>query len=173
MTKLLSSQDVDISQRNFQQIIIRGDGKDQFNQIINKEISILPPSKNLEVTKDDRFIFAKNSFDQWSLIYLVEQDYKEVLKFISNINSNDEILASDYSYGQVYFEISGKNRNEFLNKLTHFDLRLKKFPVFSMAQTLIAKIDCSIYHLKDKYIVTCNKSYEDYFKERLKDSIKL
>ena len=170
MTQLLSSQGIDISQKNFQQIIIRGDGKDQFNQIINKEISIIPPSKNLEVTKDDRFIFAKNSFDQWSLIYLVEQDYKEVLKFISNINSNDEILASDYSYGQVYFEISGKNKNEFLNKLTHFDLRLKKFPVFSMAQTLIAKIDCSIYHLEDKYILTCNRSFEDYFKERLKDT---
>ncbi len=172
MTQLLSSQGVDISQKNFQQVIIRGDGKDQFNQIINKEISILPPSKNLEVTKDDKVMLAKNSFDQWSLIYLVEQDYQEVLKFISNVNSNDEILASDYSYGQVYFEISGENRNEFLNKLTHFDLRLKKFPVFTMAQTLIAKIDCSIYHLKNKYIVTCNKSYEDYFKERLKDSIK-
>ncbi len=173
MTQLLSSQGVDISQKNFQQVIIRGDGKEKFNQIINKEISILPPSKNLEVTKDDKFMFAKNSFDQWSLIYLVEQDYKDVLNFISNINSNDEILASDYSYGQVYFEISGKNRNEFLNKLTHFDLRLKKFTAFSMAQTLIAKIDCTIYNLKDKYIVTCNKSYEDYFKERLKDSIKL
>ena len=106
MTQLLSSRGVDISQRNFQQVIIRGDGKDQFNKIINQEISILPPSKNLEVIKDDKFMFAKNSFDQWSLIYLVEQDYKEVLKFISNINSNDEILASDYSYGQVYFEKS-------------------------------------------------------------------
>ena len=83
MTQLLSSQGVDISQKNFQQVIIRGDGKDQFNQIINKEISILPPSKNLEVTKDDKVMLAKNSFDQWSLIYLVEQDYQEVLKFIS------------------------------------------------------------------------------------------
>ena len=173
MTKLLSSRGVDISQRNFQQIIIRGDGKDQFNQKIHQEFSTFPPSKNLEVTTNDKFIIAKNSFDQWSLIYLVEQDYKEVLNFISKINSKDDILASDYSYGQVYFEIYGKNRNEFLNKLTHFDLRLKKFPAFSMAQTLIAKIDCTIYNLKDKYIVTCNKSYEDYFKERLKDSIKL
>ena len=173
MTKLLSSKGVEISQRNFQQVIIRGNGKDQFNRIINQEISVLPPSRNLEVTINDKFMFAKNSFDQWSLIYLVEQDYKEVLKFISNINSNDEILASDYSYGQVYFEISGENKNEFLNQLTHFDLRLKKFPAFTMAQTLIAKIDCTIYNLKDKYIVTCNKSYEDYFKERLKDSIKL
>jgi len=171
MTQLLSSQGIDISQKNFQQIIIRGDGKDQFNQKINQEISTFPPSKNLEVTTNHKFIFAKNSFDQWSLIYLVEQDYKEILKFISKINSNDEILASDYSYGQVYFEISGKNKNEFLNQLTHFDLRLKKFPAFTMAQTLIAKIDCTIYNLKDKYIVTCNKSYEDYFKERLKDSI--
>ena len=173
MTQLLSSQGIDISQKNFQQIIIRGDGKDQFNEKINQEISTFPPSKNLEVTTNDKFIFAKNSFDQWSLIYLVEQDYKEILKFISKINSNDEILASDYSYGQVYFEISGENKNEFLNQLTHFYLRLKKFPAFTMAQTLIAKIDCTIYNLKDKYIVTCNKSYEDYFKERLKDSIKL
>ena len=117
MTQLLSSRGVDISQRNFQQIIIRGDGKDQFNQIINQEISILPPSKNLEVTTNHKFILAKNSFDQWSLIYLVEQDYKEILKFISKINSNDEILASDYSYGQVYFEISGENKNEFLKNL--------------------------------------------------------
>ena len=171
MTQLFSSQGIDISQKNFQQIIIRGDGKDQFNEKINQEISTFPPSKNLEVTTNDKFIFAKNSFDQWSLIYLVEQDYKEILKFISKINLNDEILASDYSYGQVYFEISGKNKNEFLNQLTHFDLRLKKFPAFTMAQTLIAKIDCTIYNLKDKYIVTCNKSYEDYFKERLKDSI--
>ena len=172
MTQLLSSEGIDISQKNFQQIIIRGDGKDQFNQKINQEISTFPPSKNLEVTTNHKFILAKNSFDQWSLIYLVEQDYKEILKFISKINSNDEILASDYSYGQVYFEISGENKNEFLNQLTHFDLRLKKFPAFTMAQTLIAKIDCTIYNLKDKYIVTCNKSYEDYFKDRLKDSIK-
>ncbi len=170
MTQLLSSQGIDISQKNFQQIIIRGDGKDQFNEKINQEISTFPPSKNLEVTTNDKFIFAKNSFDQWSLIYLVEQDYKEILKFISKINSNDEILASDYSYGQVYFEISGENKNEFLNQLTHFDLRLKKFPAFTMAQTLIAKIDCTIYNLKDKYIVSCNRSFEDYFKDRLKDT---
>ena len=82
---------------------------------------------------------------------------------------NDEILASDYSYGQAYFEISGNNKNEFLNKLTNFDLRSKKFPVSTMAQTLIARIDCSIYNLKDKYVITCNKSYEEYFKNRLVD----
>ena len=30
----------------------------------------------------------------------------------------------------------------FLNKLTQFDFRNKKFPNFSMAQTQIARIDC-------------------------------
>jgi heterotetrameric sarcosine oxidase gamma subunit len=173
MTELLSSQGVDIAQRNFQQIIIRGDGKNHFNQTINQQISVMPPSQNLEITINEKFMIAKNSFDQWSLVYFIEQDYKDILKFISDINSNDDILASDYSYGQVYFEISGRNRNEFLNKLTHFDLRLKKFPAFSMAQTLIAKIDCSIYNLKDRYIVTCNRSFEDYFKERLKDTAEI
>ena len=170
MKTIVSLDGVDIIQKNYQQVIIRGDGKEEFNQFINKEISITPPSKNLEVVTDNKNLFAKQSFDQWSLIYLIEQEYKDILKFISNINSKDEILASDYSYGQIYFEVTGENRNEFLNKLTHFDLRTKKFPEFSMAQTLIARIDCSIYNLKDKYIITCNKSFEDYFKERLKDT---
>ena len=173
MTTLISTDRVNITQKNFQQILIRGDGKDQFNQIINKEISLQPPSKNLEIKTSDKYIFAKNSFDQWTLVYLVEQDYKEIIKTISNLNSNDEILASDYSYGQVYFEVSGENKDEFLNKLTLFDLRNKKFPDLSMAQTLIARIDCYIYKLNNKYIITCNKSYEDYFKERLTDLINL
>ena len=170
MTTVLSLEGVHIVQKKFQQVIIRGDGEKQFNQTINKEISIIPPSKNLEITLKDKFLFAKHSFNQWSLCYLKEQNYKDVLKFISNINSNDEILASDYSYGQVYFEISGENKNEFLNKLTHFDLRNKKFPNLTMAQTLIARIDCSIYNLRDKYLITCNRSFEDYFKERLLDT---
>ena len=173
MTTLISTDRVNITQKNFQQILIRGDGKDQFNQIINKEISLQPPSKNLEIKTSDKYIFAKNSFDQWTLVYLVEQDYKEIIKTISNLNSNDEILASDYSYGQVYFEVSGENKDEFLNKLTQFDLRNKKFLDLSMAQTLIARIDCYIYKLNNKYIITGNKSYEDYFKERLTDLINL
>ena len=173
MTNVLSLEGVEIIQKNYQQVIIRGDGKDQFNQLINKEVSILPPTNNLEVVTNDKYLFAKQSFDQWSLIYLVEQNYKDVLKFVSNVNLNDEILASDYSYGQVYFEISGDNKNEFLNKLTHFDFRIKKFPDLTMAQTLIARIDCSIYRVKDKYLITCNRSFEDYFKERFKDTAEI
>ena len=173
MTTVASLEGVHIVQKNFQQVIIRGDGKEHFNKTINKEISLVPPSKNLEITLNDKFLLAKHSFNQWSLCYLIEQNYKDVLKFISNINSNDEILASDYSYGQVYFEISGKNKNEFLNKLTHFDLRAKKFSNFTVAQTLIARIDCSIYNLKNKYIITCNRSFEDYFKERIKDTAEI
>ena len=129
MKTIASLEGVDIIQKNYQQVIIRGDGKEEFNQLINKEISLSPPSKNLEVVIDSNHLFAKQSFDQWSLIYLIEQKYKDILKFISNINSKDEILASDYSYGQIYYEVTGKNRNEFLNKLTHFDFRTKKIKI--------------------------------------------
>ena len=173
MTKFLSSDGLEINQKNFQQILIRSDGREQFNDLINREISLPPPSKNLEIVNNEKYLFAKNSFDQWSLLYLKEQNYQNTLKFISILNEKDEILASDYSYGQVYFEIIGKNKNEFLNKLTQFDLRSKKFPINTMAQTLIARIDCYIYNLKDKYLVTCNKSFESYFKDRLKDTANL
>ena len=173
MTKILSIEGLNIIEKNYQQVIIRGDGREQFNQKINNEISMLPPSKNLEIITNEKYLFAKQSFDQWSLIYLVEQNYKDVIKFVSNINANNEILASDYSYGQFYFEISGENKNKFLNKLTHFDLRIKKFSDLTMAQTLIARIDCSIYRVKDKYLITCNRSFEDYFKDRLKDTAEI
>ena len=66
---------------------------------------------------------------------------------------------------------TGQGHPERADRVTVVIDHLKKFPAFSMAQTLIAKIDCSIYNLKDKYIITCNRSFEDYFKERLKDTV--
>ena len=83
----------------------------------------------------------------------------ELTKMITTMNSDDEILASDCSYGQAYFEFSGDKMKDYLNKLTHFDFSFKKFPPHTMAQTLIARIDCTIYNLEDKYLITCNKSY--------------
>ena len=38
-----------------------------------------------------------------------------------------------------------------------------------MAQTLIARIECSIYNIND-YLVTCGSSYENYFKDRIEDA---
>ena len=169
MTNILSIPGVKISQKNYHQIIIRGNGLEKFNNTIEEKTSIKPPSKNLEIKYDLNYLFAKNSFDQWSLILTEKKEHHQILNLVSSINTNENMLASDYSYGQVYFEVSGKNKDEFLNMLTQFDFRKKKFSDLSMAQTLIARIDCYIYSFDDKYIVTCNRSYEDYFKERLID----
>ena len=173
MTKIVSVAGIKVTQKNFHQIIIRGDGLEKFNNIIEEKTSIKPPSKNLEVKHDSKYLFATNSPDQWSLILTDKKEHNQIINLVSSINVNEGLLASDYSYGQVYFEIEGKNKDEFLNKLTHFDLREEKFPKASMAQTIIARIDCSIYNLGNKYIITCNKSFEDYFQQRLKDTANL
>jgi len=94
------------------------------------------------------------------------------INLISSLNKNEGILASDYS-SALYYEFTGENKNHYLNKLTHFDFRLKKFPVSTMAQTLIARVDCCIYNLKDKYLVTCHSSFKDYFNNRLKDTVEV
>ena len=173
MSKIVSTQGIEITQKNFHQIIIRGNGLEKFNNIIEEKTSIKPPSKNLEVKYDNNYLFAKNSPDQWSLVLIDKKEHNQITNLVSSINVNDDLLASDYSYGQVYFEIEGENKDEFLNKLTHFDLREEKFPKATMAQTIVARIDCSIYNLGNKYIVTCNKSFEDYFQQRLKDTANL
>ena len=172
MMKSFSAKNLLIEQQDFQQILIRGKGDGSFAETVNKEISLLPPSDNLRIISNDKFLFAKQSFDQWSLLCLEKKSDKEMLNLISAMNKNEEILASDYS-NTTYFEIAGENKNHYLNKLTHFDLRQKKFPVSTMAQTLIARIECCVYNLKDKYLVSCHSSYEDYFKARLQDNINL
>jgi len=169
--KTFSAKGMLIEQHDLQQILLRGKG-DSFAETVNKEISLLPPSDNLRIINNEKFIFAKQSFDQWILVCLEKKSDKEMLRLVSAMNANEEILASDYS-NTTYFEITGENKNHYLNKLTHFDLRTKKFPVSTMAQTLIARIDCSIYHLQNKYLVTCHSSFEDYFKDRLQDAIDL
>ena len=172
MTKIISGKGIEITQHELQQILLRGKGDGSFAETVNKEISLLPPSDNLRMINNDEFLFAKQSFDQWSLVCLKPKPEKEIFRLVSAFNANEEILASDYS-NTTYFEITGENKDHYLSKLTHFDLRPKKFPVSTMAQTLIARIDCSIYHLQDKYLVTCHSSFEDYFKDRLQDAINL
>ena len=161
-----------VEQQQFQQILLRGKGDGGFAEVVNKEISLLPPSDNLRMVNNEEYLLAKQSFDQWSLIFLKQKSDKEMVNLISAMNKNEEILASDYS-NTTYFEITGENKNHYLNKLTHFDLRQKKFPVSTMAQTLIARIECCVYNLKDKYLVSCHSSYEDYIKARLQDNINL
>tara|TARA_E500000331_G_C17240629_1_gene706832 strand:+ start:1230 stop:1751 length:522 start_codon:yes stop_codon:yes gene_type:complete len=173
MKELYSLRGLDVYQKNLYQVVLRGKGDEKFKEILDKEISLSPPLENLKIEQNEKFLIAKHSFDQWNLFYLEKKEHKEVLKMVSNFNSHEQILASDYSYGQVYFELKGDKKNYYLNKLTHFDLRLKKFPASTMAQTIIARIDCSIYHLNDKFIITCNSSLEEYFKERLLDAINL
>jgi len=172
MTRTFIAKGMEIVQQDMQQILLRGKGDGSFAETVNKEVSLLPPSDNLRMINNEEFLFAKQSFDQWSLVCLKPKPEKEISRLVSAFNSNEEILASDYS-NTTYFEITGENKNHYLSKLTHFDLRPKKFPVSTMAQTLIARIDCCLYNLEDKYLLSCHTSFEDYFKSRLQDAIDL
>ena len=172
MTRTFLAKGMEIIQQDKQQILLRGKGDGIFADIINKEVSLLPPTDNLRMINNDEFLFAKQSFDQWSLVCLKPKTDKEMFRLVSAFNANEEILASDYS-NTAYFNITGKNKNHYLSKLTHLDLRPKKFPVSTMVQTLIARIDCCLYNLGDKYLLSCHSSFEDYFKDRLQDTIDL
>ena len=172
MTRTFLGKGMEIVQQDLQQILLRGKGDGSFAETINKEVSLLPPVDNLRIINNDEFLFAKQSFDQWSLVCLKPKPEKEMFRLISAFNANEEILASDYS-NTAYFNITGKNKNHYLSKLTHLDLRPKKFPVSTMVQTLIARIDCCLYNLGDKYLLSCHSSFEDYFKDRLQDTIDL
>ena len=110
MKELYSLRGLDVFQKDLHQIVLRGKGDEKFKEIINNEISLSLPPENLKIIQNDKFLLAKHSFDQWNLFYLDRKEHKEVLKIVSNFNSNEEILASDYSR-EVYvpFIMSFKN----------------------------------------------------------------
>ena len=172
MTRTFVAQGLEIAHLDLQQILLRGKGDGSFADTVNKEVSLLPPTDNLRIISNDEFLFARQSFDQWSLVCLKLKPEKEISRLVAAFNFNEEILASDYS-NMTYFQITGENKNHYLSKLTHFDLRPKKFPVSTMAQTLIARIECCLYNLEGKYLLSCHSSFEDYFKDRLQDAIDL
>ena len=88
MIRTLSGDGIYIAQRDFQQILLRGKGDGRFAETVNGEISLLPPKDNLRMISNENFIFAKQSFDQWSLICLKNKEEEEVVVFFLINNSS-------------------------------------------------------------------------------------
>ena len=77
MTRTFLAKGMEIVQHDLQQILIRGKGDGNFADTVNKEVSLLPPKENLRMINNDEFLFAKQSFDQWSLLCLKKNRYLE------------------------------------------------------------------------------------------------
>ena len=82
MSKIVSIPGIEVTQKNFHQIIIRGNGSEKFNNIIEEKTSIKPPSKNLEIKYDSNYLFGKNSPDQWSLVLTDKKDHNQILNLV-------------------------------------------------------------------------------------------
>ena len=171
MKNLISSNSVNIIELSLNQILVRGLYTPSLNKQIQSQFKISLPENNLQINQDKNIICSKNSFDQWSII-LFQQLELEIDNVIDKINENKKVLVTNYSEGQIYLEISGENKISILNKITHFDFREKHFPLSSSAQTLIGRVDCNIYNLKNRLLVTCNSSFGDHLKDQLIDAIK-
>ena len=105
MTRTFIAKGMEIVQQDMQQILLRGKGDGSFAETVNKEVSLLPPSDNLRMINNEEFLFAKQSFNQWSLVCLKPKPEKEIFRLVSAFNTNEEILASDYT-NTTYFEIT-------------------------------------------------------------------
>jgi heterotetrameric sarcosine oxidase gamma subunit len=171
MREVIRSNQVEIKTFTAMQIIIRGNGDSKFNNILNKIINLLPPSDNLRIISDNNHILAKLSYDQWNLIFLNKDENLKVQNFCHEINKNSELLATNISDSQVFFQISGENTYSMMNKLTHFDFREKSFKPMTAAQTIMARIDCHFYKLNSHILVSCNRSFSNYLEDRLVDAV--
>ena len=168
---LISSNSIEIKELDLGQVLIRGQYSPTLVKQIKSQFKISLPENNLQINHDKNIICSKNSFDQWSIIFFQLTDLI-IDDAINKINENENVLATDYSEGQIYLEISGENKIPMLNKITHFDFREKNFPISTSAQTLIGRVNCNIYNLEDKLLVTCNMSFGDHLKNQLIDAVK-
>lgn len=171
MRDIIRSNDVEIKSTLFQQIIIRGSGNSEFNNTINKLFKLLPPIDNLRIVANDNSILSRLSFDQWNLIFNQETSDLKINQYIEKLNKTDAILATNYSDAQIFFEIRGQNAFKTLNKLTHFDFRERSFKSMTAAQTLLARIDCTMLKFDDRLLLSCNRSFGEYLENRLIDAV--
>ena len=91
MSKIVSLPGIEITQKDFHQIIIRGNGSEIFNNIIKEKTSVKPPLRNLEVKYDENFVFGKNSPDQWSLIFIDKKEHNQIINLVTSINVNEDL----------------------------------------------------------------------------------
>ena len=83
MTTLTYKDGIEINQVTRQQITLRGKGDGAFAFAVNKEVSLLPPTDNLRIISNDEFLFARQSFDQWSLVCLKLKPEKEISRLVA------------------------------------------------------------------------------------------
>jgi sarcosine oxidase gamma subunit len=113
------------------------------------------------------------SFDQWNLIFKKDIEQKKFYKLCNTFNKSTSILATNLTDSQIFFQVGGENATMILNKLTHFDFREKSFKPLTAAQTLLARIDCSIFNLDKVILLSCGRSFSDYLEDRLIDAVNL
>tara|TARA_B100000965_G_scaffold79811_2_gene63621 strand:+ start:8069 stop:8590 length:522 start_codon:yes stop_codon:yes gene_type:complete len=171
MRDVIRSDEVEIKSFTCQQIIIRGNGNSEFNNTLNKLFKLLPPIDNLRIVSNEEIILSKLSFDQWNLIFTKEISEEKIIKYIEKLNNVSSILATNLSDAQIFFQIKGRNANQTLNKLTHFDFREKSFKSLTAAQSLLARIDCTFLKFSDHLLIGCNRSFGDYLEDRLIDAV--
>ena len=171
MRDVIRSDEVEIKSFTCQQIIIRGNGDSEFNNTLNKLFKLLPPIDNLRIVSNEEIILSKLSFDQWNLIFTKEISEEKIIKYIEKLNNVSSILATNLSDAQIFFQIKGRNANQTLNKLTHFDFREKSFKSLTAAQSLLARIDCTFLKFSDHMLIGCNRSFGDYLEDRLIDAV--
>ena len=171
MRDVIRSDEVEIKSFTCQQIIIRGNGDSEFNNALNKLFKLLPPIDNLRIVSNEEIILSKLSFDQWNLIFTKEISEEKIIKYIEKLNNVSSILATNLSDAQIFFQIKGRNANQMLNKLTHFDFREKSFKSLTAAQSLLARIDCTFLKFSDHMLIGCNRSFGDYLEDRLIDAV--
>ena len=171
MREVIRSNEVEIKILPYQQIIIRGNGNSEFNNTLNKLFKLLPPTDNLRIVSNEEMVLSKLSFDQWNLLFTKETSDLKIMQYIEKLNKIDALLATNFSDAQVFFEIRGQNVFKTLNKLTHFDFREKSFKSMTVAQTLLARIDCTMLKFDDRLLLSCNRSFSDYLEDRLIDAV--
>ena len=113
------------------------------------------------------------SFDQWNLVFKKDIEQKKFHKLCDTFNKSSSILATNLTDSQIFFQVGGENATMILNKLTHFDFREKSFKPLTAAQTLLARIDCSIFNLDNVILLSCGRSFSDYLEDRLIDAVNL
>ncbi len=134
----------------------------------------VPAAPNQAVTLvDGRLVLRLSQREFWILAPSAEQDER-----IDALNEKT-VPAACYSLfcrdSHAWFVLSGERRAECMAKLCGVDLRSRVFPLGSIAQTSVARLNTIIvHHLLDSvegYSILCDSASAEYFEAAVRDAM--
>jgi len=130
---------------------------------------IVPEKPNTAILQSSRELILRLSEKEFFLLGAEKDQGKRLEELEENLNGLDECYNLYRCDSHIWFIMTGERRAEDMAHVCGVDLRDSVFPVGSIAQTSVARVNAIIMAGEDKFHILADRASADYLWDSLQD----